>query len=124
MTEDKLNARRKAVVLNGFPLLALSFQTLGVLSPYIPASHCPAVSHHVQALSTPILGQSVLSPFHDASSSTDILIQSPLYVLNGIWQTTPSPEDAIGGVSAIIWSLTLLPLLKYVSVLADKVLRF
>ncbi|KAI0923360.1 hypothetical protein AcW1_006344 [Taiwanofungus camphoratus] len=42
---------------------------------------------------------------------------SPLYVLNGIWPPTgpvPSEEDVIGGLSAIIWSLTLLPLLKYV----------
>ncbi|KAI0060612.1 potassium transporter [Artomyces pyxidatus] len=42
---------------------------------------------------------------------------SPLYVLNGIWSTSgpaPSKEDVIGGVSAIIWSLTLLPLIKYV----------
>ncbi|KAF9013196.1 potassium transporter [Cyathus striatus] len=42
---------------------------------------------------------------------------SPLYVLNGIWPSSgpvPSPEDVIGGISAIIWSLTLLPLLKYV----------
>jgi len=42
---------------------------------------------------------------------------SPLYVLNGIWPTSgpaPSREDVIGGISAIIWSLTLLPLIKYV----------
>ncbi|KAF7314527.1 hypothetical protein MKEN_00925800 [Mycena kentingensis (nom. inval.)] len=42
---------------------------------------------------------------------------SPLYVLNGIWPSSgdlPSKEDVIGGVSAIIWSLTLLPLIKYV----------
>ncbi|KIK69708.1 hypothetical protein GYMLUDRAFT_34109 [Collybiopsis luxurians FD-317 M1] len=42
---------------------------------------------------------------------------SPLYVLNGIWPSTspaPSKEDVIGGISAIIWSFTLLPLLKYV----------
>lgn len=41
---------------------------------------------------------------------------SPLYVLNGIWPSSgsvPSEEDVIGGVSAIIWSLTLLPLIKY-----------
>ncbi|KJA24112.1 hypothetical protein HYPSUDRAFT_39258 [Hypholoma sublateritium FD-334 SS-4] len=41
---------------------------------------------------------------------------SPLYVLNGIWPSSgpvPSKEDIIGGVSAIIWSLTLLPLIKY-----------
>lgn len=42
---------------------------------------------------------------------------SPLYVLNGIWPASgpvPPEEDIIGGLSAIIWSLTLLPLLKYV----------
>lgn len=42
---------------------------------------------------------------------------SPLYVLNGIWPATgpvPSEEDVIGGVSAIIWSISLLPLIKYV----------
>ena len=40
-----------------------------------------------------------------------------MYVLNGIWSSTgpaPSEEDVIGGISAIVWSLTLLPLLKYV----------
>ncbi|KIK08027.1 hypothetical protein K443DRAFT_86126 [Laccaria amethystina LaAM-08-1] len=44
---------------------------------------------------------------------------SPLYVLNGIWPASgplPSEEDIIGGISAIVWSLTLLPLLKYVFV--------
>ncbi|TFK27651.1 potassium transporter [Coprinopsis marcescibilis] len=44
---------------------------------------------------------------------------SPLYVLNGIWPASgevPSQEDVIGGISAIIWSLTLLPLIKYVFV--------
>ncbi|KIP04939.1 hypothetical protein PHLGIDRAFT_92762 [Phlebiopsis gigantea 11061_1 CR5-6] len=44
---------------------------------------------------------------------------SPLYVLNGIWSPTgpvPSREDVIGGLSAIVWSLTLLPLCKYVFV--------
>ncbi|KDR82452.1 hypothetical protein GALMADRAFT_237778 [Galerina marginata CBS 339.88] len=44
---------------------------------------------------------------------------SPLYVLNGIWPASgpmPSNEDIVGGISAIIWSLTLLPLLKYVFV--------
>ncbi|KAH9996962.1 potassium transporter [Russula compacta] len=42
---------------------------------------------------------------------------SPLYVLNGIWPTSgpvPPKEDVIGCISAIIWSLTLLPLCKYV----------
>ena len=121
ISEDKLNARRKAVVLNGFPLLALAFQTLGVLAPIVPASHHHLVSHTLQALSTPILAPSALSPFHHVSSSTHIITQSPLYVLNGIWQTTPPPEDVIGGISAIVWALTLLPLLKYVSLLAGQV---
>ena len=120
--EDKLNTRRKAVVLKGFPLLALSFQTLGMLCLFQPptilelhamfrycllrywhSEHCP--------------------PFHEASSSTDILIQSPLYALNGIWSTAPSAEDVVGGISAIIWALTLLPLLKYVSVLTSEVVH-
>ncbi|ORY35333.1 potassium transporter [Naematelia encephala] len=42
---------------------------------------------------------------------------SPLYVLNGIWSSSgdaPSEEDVIGGISAIIWAITLLPLIKYV----------
>ncbi|KAH8091723.1 potassium transporter [Cristinia sonorae] len=42
---------------------------------------------------------------------------SPLYVLNGIWPAAgevPPAEDVVGGISAIIWALTFLPLLKYV----------
>ncbi|KAF8349491.1 potassium transporter [Amanita rubescens] len=42
---------------------------------------------------------------------------SPLYVLNGIWPSSgpaPSKEDVIGAISAIIWAISLLPLLKYV----------
>jgi len=31
ITDDKLNARREAIIVNGLPLLALSFQTLGML---------------------------------------------------------------------------------------------
>ncbi|KAG6902524.1 hypothetical protein C0995_015342 [Termitomyces sp. Mi166 len=42
---------------------------------------------------------------------------SPLYVLNGLWPASgppPPKEDVIGGISAILWSLILLPLLKYI----------
>ncbi|RXK34903.1 hypothetical protein M231_07837 [Tremella mesenterica] len=42
---------------------------------------------------------------------------SPLYVLNGIWSSSgpaPPAEDVLGGISAIIWTLTILPLVKYV----------
>ncbi|PPQ80985.1 hypothetical protein CVT26_003495, partial [Gymnopilus dilepis] len=73
------DSKRVAPRLTGWPLLALSFQTLGII-------------------------------YSDIGTS-------PLYVLNGIWPSTgplPSQEDIIGGVSAIIWSLTLLPMLKYV----------
>ena len=44
---------------------------------------------------------------------------SPLYVLNGIWPATgpaPPKEDVIGGISAIIWFMSLLPLVKYASI--------
>lgn len=43
---------------------------------------------------------------------------SPLYVLNSIWlanEPAPPKEDVIGGISAIIWAMMLLPLLKYAS---------
>ncbi|KAF8604432.1 potassium transporter [Ceratobasidium sp. AG-I] len=74
-TED----RRKALKVGGSALLALTFQTLGII-------------------------------YSDIGTS-------PLYVLNGLWPAAgplPSEEDVLGGVSAIIWSLTLVPLLKYV----------
>ncbi|KAH9480360.1 High affinity potassium transporter [Psilocybe cubensis] len=80
-TDLGLNAKRKAVKLTGLPLVALSFQTLGII-------------------------------YSDIGTS-------PLYVLNGIWPASgpvPPTEDVIGGISAIIWSLTLLPLLKYVCI--------
>ncbi|KAI7957517.1 hypothetical protein MJO28_004612 [Puccinia striiformis f. sp. tritici] len=41
---------------------------------------------------------------------------SPLYVLNGIFPSSgpaPSPQDTIGAISAIIWTLTIVPLIKY-----------
>ena len=44
---------------------------------------------------------------------------SPLYVLNGLWSASgpvPSREDVIGGVSAIVWALTLIPFIKYVRI--------
>ena len=43
---------------------------------------------------------------------------SPLYVISTIFPPTesaPSKDDVIGVISAIIWSISLLPLLKYVS---------
>lgn len=46
-----------------------------------------------------------------------LLVKSPLYVLTTIFSTTgpaPNKEDVIGGISAIVWAFTLLPLLKYV----------
>jgi K+ transporter len=43
---------------------------------------------------------------------------SPLYVLSTIFPSSngaPNKDEVIGIISAIIWSFTLLPLLKYVS---------
>jgi KUP system potassium uptake protein len=43
---------------------------------------------------------------------------SPLYTVNGMWPASgpaPPQEDVIGGISAILWALTLLPLFKYAS---------
>ncbi|KAF8882060.1 potassium transporter, partial [Gymnopilus junonius] len=77
--EQGFNLKREALHLTGWPLLTLSFQTLGII-------------------------------YSDIGTS-------PLYVLNGIWPSDgpmPSKEDIIGGISAIIWALTLLPMLKYV----------
>ncbi|KZO92922.1 potassium transporter [Calocera viscosa TUFC12733] len=78
--EKGMREHRKELHLTGLPLLALAWQTLGII-------------------------------YSDIGTS-------PLYVLNGIWPSSgdvPSEEDVIGGLSAIVWSLTLLPLLKYVS---------
>ncbi|KAJ1300716.1 hypothetical protein OPQ81_002360 [Rhizoctonia solani] len=71
--------RRRALQVSGTALLALSFQTLGII-------------------------------YSDIGTS-------PLYVLNGIWPSSgplPNEEDILGSISAIVWSLTLLPMLKYV----------
>ncbi|KAH9824989.1 potassium transporter-domain-containing protein [Melampsora americana] len=41
---------------------------------------------------------------------------SPLYVLNGIFPPegpAPSAEDTIGAISAVLWALTIVPLIKY-----------
>ncbi|KAG0142024.1 hypothetical protein CROQUDRAFT_663100 [Cronartium quercuum f. sp. fusiforme G11] len=41
---------------------------------------------------------------------------SPLYVLNGIFPAdgpVPSAEDVLGAISAILWALTFVPLIKY-----------
>jgi len=61
----------------------------------------------------------LLLSFHTLGIIYSDIGTSPLYTLNGIWPyngpgSAPPAEDVIGGVSAIIWSLTLLPLLKYV----------
>ncbi|KAK4050374.1 hypothetical protein OIV83_003443 [Microbotryomycetes sp. JL201] len=41
---------------------------------------------------------------------------SPLYVLNAVFPTSgpvPSTEDVIGAVSAVLWAITIIPLIKY-----------
>jgi len=42
------------------------------------------------------------------------------YTLNGIWPShhpVPPPQDVIGGLSAIFWALTIIPLIKYVRII-------
>lgn len=73
MAEDRLDARRHAVVLKGLPLLALMFQTLGVSST-IPSSCHLFVSLAVQGLSTLILPRSALMPLHKSSSLAHSLL--------------------------------------------------
>lgn len=78
-------------------LLTLSFQTLGAYSLHSGSA-------------TLLLKTATGIIYSDIGTS-------PLYTLNGLWPTTgpvPPTEDVIGGLSAIIWALTLLPLLKYV----------
>ena len=97
---ESLNTRRTAVKLTGLPLIALSFQTLGQMNVWT-----------TQTFYSNIFLRFIGIIYSDIGTS-------PLYVLNGIWPANgpvPSEEDIIGGISAIVWSLTLLPLLKYVN---------
>jgi KUP system potassium uptake protein len=89
---------RKAYSARGWGLLTLSFSTLGTFFVFF------------LVFFTLISRPGVI--YSDIGTS-------PLYVLNGIWPAdgpAPSKEDAIGAISAIVWSMTFLPLLKYVSI--------
>ena len=100
-SDSLFQQRRSPVELSGLAFIALSFQTLGVEPFTLP------VLAHVYLI------QGII--YSDIGTS-------PLYVLNGIWPASgpvPSEEDVIGGISAIIWSLTILPLIKYVSAASD-----
>ena len=97
------NSKRRPVRVSGLALAILSFQTLGMLSSLPVVVVIPTVT------TAPRIG----IIYSDIGTS-------PLYVLNGIWSASgpvPPKDDIIGGVSAIVWSLTLLPLCKYVSFL-------
>lgn len=91
---------RRPHTVRGWSLFALSFSTLGKFT---------------------CLSSFFRPPFIDVSYIGIIYSDigtSPLYVLNGIWPAAgpaPPKEDVIGGISAIVWSMTLLPLLKYAS---------
>lgn len=92
------NQRRTPLDVKGLALIALSFQTLGIYPPIVLLILC-------------------LTSFAVPGIIYSDIGTSPLYVLNGIWPANgpaPSEEDVIGGISAIIWSLTILPLIKYV----------
>lgn len=40
---------------------------------------------------------------------------SPLYVYPNVFSSTPSPDDVLGTMSLIFWTLTIIVVLKYVS---------
>lgn len=108
--EEELQGRpsyvRRAPKLTGFMLFATAFQTIGSLSILRVQPH-----HRSSTVFFSLPG----IIYSDIGTS-------PLYTLNGIWPADgpfPSKEDIIGGVSAIIWSLTLVPLLKYVRSISD-----
>jgi hypothetical protein len=95
--EKAIAQPRKAYTARGLGLLTLSFSTLGVFFAFF------------LFFSTLISCAGVI--YSDIGTS-------PLYVLNGIWPAdgpVPPKEDVIGAISAIIWALTLMPFLKYVS---------
>ena len=97
--EEKIYDRRP-LKLGGFKLLGLAFSTLGIIYSDIGTW---TIVFQRRGLLTRLAG---------------VKGTSPLYVLNGIWPASgnaPDEADVIGGISAIVWSLTLLPLLKYAS---------
>jgi K+ potassium transporter len=98
-------------------------RVLKISSPSRGAALCaPAAWPSLSSVSRPLVRFPLLRlrTHHDAPHSGIIYSDigtSPLYVLNGIWSTSgpvPPKEDVIGAISAIVWSLTLLPLCKYV----------
>lgn len=100
--DHKPSTNRHALRVSGLALAVLSFQTLGTVFLFPPRVPC-----------TPLDARNLGIIYSDIGTS-------PLYVLNGIWPTTgpvPPKDDVIGCISAIIWSLTLLPLIKYVRAL-------
>ncbi|EIM79439.1 uncharacterized protein STEHIDRAFT_163629 [Stereum hirsutum FP-91666 SS1] len=79
VTSSGAETRRMSEGKGSWGLLALSFQTLGII-------------------------------YSDVDTS-------PVYTMNGLWPATgpvPSAEDVVGGISAIVWALTIIPLVKYV----------
>jgi len=72
LTEDKLNARRKPVVLTGLPLLALSFQTLGMFSIILTPQSCGLTDPSGIIYSD--IGTVSNWPLYEASISADALL--------------------------------------------------
>ena len=92
--------KRRPLRAAGLALAILSFQTLGM-----------TLSHQLSYVMLTVTHARTGIIYSDIGTS-------PLYVLNGIWSSSgpvPPKDDVIGCISAIIWSLTLLPFCKYVS---------
>jgi KUP system potassium uptake protein len=44
---------------------------------------------------------------------------SPLYVMGNMFPEPPSKEDVYGGVSLIIWALTMIAAIKYITIMLN-----
>jgi KUP system potassium uptake protein len=94
--EKGYNEHRKELRLAGLPLLALSWQTLGIIYSDIGTS--------------PLYVLNGIWPNNGPGCSSSLLCASGGRVADTVClPAAPAEEDVIGGISAIVWSLTLLP---------------
>ena len=97
--EKVITQPRRPHSARGLGLLVLPFSTLGTFFFAFSRSFQPSLTSCAGII------------YSDIGTS-------PLYVLNGIWPAdgpAPPKEDVVGGIGAIVWALTLMPFLKYVS---------
>lgn len=101
--EEGLDVKRRPLKLSGAALAVMSLQTLGIVYSDLGTSPMFVVVWLARRFCIPI----------DYSCA----FFRVRYTLNGIWPASgaaPSTEDVVGGLSAIFWALTIIPLIKYV----------